>query len=62
MVFRSLNFAIAQRKVMKVYAKQGTIVAKVHNRKIIVYHRINFYFADGVWYKKVGRGYQIVNV
>jgi len=49
-IFGSLYFATAQRKVVKVYPKHGTIVTKVPNPKIIVHHRINFHFADGVWY------------
>lgn len=55
MIFGSINFATAQRKVVKVYPKHGTIVTNVHNPKIIVHHRIKFHFADGVWYRPQGR-------
>ena len=55
MIFGSLNFATAQRKVVKVYPKHGTIVTKVHKSKIIVHNRINFHFTDGVWHKPKGK-------
>ncbi len=55
MIFGSLNFATAQRKVAKAHPKHGTIVTKFHKPKIIVHNRINFHFADGVWHKPKGK-------
>lgn len=51
--------ATAQRKVVKVYPKHGTIVTKVHKPKIVVHKKVNFHFSDGVWYKAQGRRFVV---
>jgi len=72
LMFGGISITNAQRKVVKIYPKHGTVVTKIHKPKIIVHNRVNFRFADGVWYKprgykgiwykKKGRGYVVVNV
>lgn len=52
--------AVAQRTVVRVYPKHGTIVTTVNKPKVFVHKRTNFYFADGVWYKARGRKYVVV--
>jgi len=59
MIFGSLHFTTAQRKIIKVYPKNGTIVTKFHKSKIIVHHQINFHFADGVWYRHQGNKFMV---
>lgn len=50
----------AQRTVVRVYPKQGTVVTTIKKPKVFVHKRTNFYFADGVWYKARGRKYVVV--
>lgn len=52
--------AEAQRKVVRVYPNHGTVVTKVHQPKLVVHKKSNYYFADGVWYKARGRNYVVV--
>lgn len=59
LVVGSMSFATAQRKVVKVYPKHGTIVTKVHKPKIVVHNKVNFRFADGVWYKPKGKRFVV---
>lgn len=59
MIFGSLYFAVAQRKVVKVYPKHGVVTTKLQKSKIIVHNRVNFHFADGVWYKPQGRNFVV---
>ncbi|MDT0607171.1 DUF6515 family protein [Croceitalea rosinachiae] len=49
----------AQRKVVRVYPKHGTVVTTVIKPKVIVHKRTNFYFADGIWYRARGRKYVV---
>ena len=49
----------AQRKVVRVYPKHGTVVTTVVKPKVVVHKKTNFYFADGVWYKANGRKYVV---
>lgn len=51
---------VAQRTVVHVYPKHGTVVTKINTPKVFVHKRTNFYFADGVWYKARGRKYVVV--
>ena len=50
----------AQRTVVKVYPRHGTIVTTVKKPRVVVHNKTNFYFADGVWYKARGRKYVVV--
>lgn len=50
----------AQRKVVRVYPKHGTVVATIVKPKVVVHKKTNFYFADGIWYKARGRKYVVV--
>lgn len=47
----------AQRTVVRVYPKHGTVVTKVTKPKVVVHNKTNFYFADGVWYKARNKNY-----
>ncbi|MEX0314393.1 MAG: hypothetical protein AB3N18_09470 [Allomuricauda sp.] len=49
----------AQRTVVKVYPKHGTVVTKITKPRVVVHKKTNFYFADGVWYKARGRSYVV---
>ncbi|MFP2996490.1 DUF6515 family protein [Spongiivirga sp. MCCC 1A20706] len=53
----SLN---AQRTVIKVYPKQGVVVKKVNNPKVIIHKGINYTIANGVWYKTRGSKFVVV--
>ena len=57
MFLGSLSVINAQRKVSKVYPKNGTLVKKVSNPEIITYNKVNYHYANGVWYKPQGRKY-----
>jgi len=50
----------AQRTVVRVYPKHGTVVAKINKPRVVVHNRTNFYMADGVWYRARGRKYVVV--
>ena len=50
----------AQRTVVRVYPKQGTIVATLKKPKVVVHNKANYYVADGVWYRAQGRKYVVV--
>ena len=49
----------AQRTVVRVYPKHGTVVTTIKKPRVIVHKKTNFYFADGVWYKARGRKYVV---
>ncbi len=59
LMFGIVSSTNAQRKVVKVYPKHGTIVTKVHKPKIVVHNKVNFRFADGVWYKPRGNKFVV---
>ncbi|GAB5472791.1 MAG: hypothetical protein Mars2KO_08900 [Maribacter sp.] len=59
LVFGMTAFATAQRKVVKVYPKHGTVVTKVYNPKVVVHNKVRFHFADGVWYKPRGKRFVV---
>ena len=50
----------AQRTVVRVYPKHGTVVTTLAKPKVFVHRNTNFYFADGVWYRARGRNYVVV--
>ncbi|MEO9511461.1 MAG: DUF6515 family protein [Flavobacteriaceae bacterium] len=54
-----LLIANAQKKVVRVYPKHGTIETTVNKPKVVVHNKANFYFADGVWYKAKGKKYVV---
>lgn len=49
----------AQRTVVRIYPKHGTVVTKVTKPRIVAHKKTNFYFADGVWYKARGKKYVV---
>lgn len=51
----------AQRTVVKVYPKRGTVVTTIKKPRVVVHKKTNYYIADGVWYKARGRKYVVVN-
>ncbi|MEM8999257.1 MAG: DUF6515 family protein [Bacteroidota bacterium] len=55
----SMVTAEAQRKVVRVYPKHGTVVTTIHQPRVVVHNKANFYFADGVWYRARGRNYVV---
>ncbi len=59
LVFGMTAFATAQRKVVKVYPKHGTVVTKLYNPKVVVHNKVRFHFADGVWYKPRGKRFVV---
>lgn len=57
--FATIVSVNAQRKVVKVYPKHGTVVTTVHKPKIVVHKGAKFHFAKGVWYKTRGKKYVV---
>ncbi len=49
----------AQRTVVKVYPKHGTVVHKVSKAKVVVHKNSNYHFAKGVWYKARGKKFVV---
>ena len=49
----------AQRTVVRVYPKHGTVVTTIHKPRVVVHKKTNFYFSDGVWYRARGRKYVV---
>jgi len=57
-----LTFNIASAQVtLKVYPKRGAVVTKIHKPKVVVHKKVNYYYADGVWYHKARGKYVVVN-
>lgn len=50
----------AQRTTVRVYPKRGTVVTTVSKPKVIIHRNTNYYFADGVWYTRLGTKYKVV--
>ena len=50
----------AQRTVVRVYPKYGTVVKTINNPRVVVHRNANYYVADGVWYRAKGRRYVVV--
>ena len=55
----SIVTASAQKTVVHVYPKHGTVVTTISKPRAVVYKKTNFYIADGVWYKARGRKYVV---
>ncbi|CAM9358855.1 unnamed protein product [Ectocarpus fasciculatus] len=49
----------AQRTVITVYPKHGTVVTKVNKPTVVAHNNSNFYFSDGVWYRAQGKKYVV---
>lgn len=49
----------AQKTVVGVYPKHGTVVTTINKPSIVVHNNTNFYFADGVWYRARGKKYVV---
>ena len=58
-LFGTIITVNAQRTVDHIYPKHGTVVTTVKKPSVFVHKKINFYFADGVWYKAKGRKYVV---
>lgn len=41
----------AQKKVVRVYPKHGTVVTTIHKPKVVVHSGKRFHFSKGVWYR-----------
>ncbi|MEO0571059.1 MAG: DUF6515 family protein [Bacteroidota bacterium] len=59
-LFSGILASTAQRTVVRVYPKHGTVVTTIKRPKVFVHKRTNFYFANGIWYKARGRKYIVV--
>jgi hypothetical protein len=57
--FGTLVSTNAQRKVVKVYPKHGTVVTTVHKPKVVIHNGTRFHFAKGVWYRAQGKKYVV---
>nr|WP_299069191.1 DUF6515 family protein [uncultured Allomuricauda sp.] len=49
----------AQKTVVRVYPKHGTVVKTITKPKVVVHNNVNFYFSDGVWYRTKGKTYVV---
>lgn len=49
----------AQRKVVKVYPKHGTVVTKVYKPNVVVHKGGKLHFSKGVWYKPKGNKFVV---
>jgi len=49
----------AQRTVVRVYPKHGTVVTSISKPRVVIHKKSNFYFSNGVWYKARGRKYVV---
>ncbi|MET1259776.1 DUF6515 family protein [Flagellimonas sp. DF-77] len=49
----------AQRTVVRVYPKHGTVVTTIKKPRVVVHKKTNFYVADGIWYKARGKKYVV---
>ena len=58
-LFGALSTLNAQRRVVKVYPRIGTVVTTVHQPKLVVHKGVNFHFANGVWYRFRGGRYVV---
>ncbi|MEM7484829.1 MAG: DUF6515 family protein [Bacteroidota bacterium] len=55
----TFSIAQAQKTVVRVYPKHGTVVKTVNKPRVVVHNKTNFYFSDGVWYRAQGRNYVV---
>ncbi len=51
--------ASAQKAVVRIYPKHGTVVTTIKKPKVVIHKKTNFYFADGIWYKARGKRYVV---
>lgn len=51
MLLMGLMQVQAQKKVVRVYPKHGTVVTTIHKPKVIVHSGKKFHYSDGVWYR-----------
>ena len=49
----------AQRTVVRVYPRYGTVVTTISKPILVVHNNTNFYYSDGVWYRTRGRRYVV---
>jgi len=59
LVLFAFNLGSAQ-VVLKIYPKKGAVVTKIHRPKVIVHKKVNYYYADGVWYNRNRGKYLVV--
>nr|WP_299341341.1 DUF6515 family protein [Allomuricauda sp.] len=59
LLFGTMASCSSQSRVVRVYPAHGTVVTTIHNPRVVVHKRTNFYFADGVWYRARGRNYVV---
>ncbi|RDY61219.1 DUF6515 family protein [Flagellimonas nanhaiensis] len=55
----SIVAASAQKTVVRIYPKHGTVVATISKPRVVVHKKTNFYVSDGIWYKARGRKYVV---
>ncbi|WP_350292148.1 DUF6515 family protein [uncultured Croceitalea sp.] len=58
-LFGAMITVNAQKTVVRIYPKHGTVVTTVKKPSVIVHKKTNFYFADGVWYKARAKKYVV---
>ena len=46
--------------VVKIYPKKGTVITKIHKPKVVVHKKVNYYYADGVWYNRARGQYVVI--
>lgn len=51
MLLMGLMQVNAQKKVVRVYPKHGTVVTTIHKPKVIVHTGKKYHFSKGVWYR-----------
>ena len=57
--FLTFNMGYAQ-VALKIYPKRGAVVTKIHKPKVIIHKKVNYYYADGVWYNRKSGKYLVV--
>ncbi|WP_299536120.1 DUF6515 family protein [Ulvibacterium sp.] len=58
-LFGTLSAVNAQRRVVKVYPRIGTVVSTVHQPRLVVHRGVNFHVSNGVWYRFRGGRYVV---
>ncbi len=55
------TFNISSAQVtLKVYPKRGAVVTKIHKSNVFVHKKVNYYYADGIWYNRTRGKYLVV--
>jgi len=57
----AFTLASAQRSVVRVYPKHGTVVTTIHKPRLVIHKKHSYYLSNGIWYKTKGRRYVVVN-